>query len=526
MKKWLLLLCMAMAVLSGCNALPGVFARDTEPTAEATTAVVTAADVTAATEPTETDGLPPSELFDLDWNDRSVFLSGLTSASQHWAQELPDATLYRVELVLPDALDMLTGRQEIVYTNTEEIPLDDIVLRLFPNVSGGLANIENVRVDGQAVEPEYRFENSTVLLPLNEALEPGDHLFLQFDFSLSIPREMGGNYGLFGYFDNVLMLDLFLPTIPAYDENGWYENLPPRHGDLSYYDASFYLLRVIAPADLVLVTSGVEVEREDNSTQTVIYAAGPARDFSLAASDQFEVQSRMVDEVRVNSYYFPGFEQGGEIALNDAAASIETFSEMIGAYDYTEFDVAATPQLAGGVEYPGMTWINTDYYNLDGNGNIETMVGILRSVVSHEVGHQWFYNVVGNSQVTEPWLDESLVQYINGLYFREEYGTAALKTIEESWYARWSKIDMREMPIGMPSADYNAAQYVASVYGRGPFFFRALSRQMGEDVFLEFLRDYYGRYHWQIATTEEIKALAESHCNCDLTDLFEQWVLP
>ena len=28
-------------------------------------------------------------------------------------------------------------------------------------------------------------------------------------------------------------------------------------------------------------------------------------------------------------------------------------------------------------------------------------------VVAHEVGHQWFYNLVGNDQVDQPWLDEA-----------------------------------------------------------------------------------------------------------------------
>jgi len=37
--------------------------------------------------------LPDSQLFDLPWDDRSLFLNGLTQESQHWASDLPQASL-------------------------------------------------------------------------------------------------------------------------------------------------------------------------------------------------------------------------------------------------------------------------------------------------------------------------------------------------------------------------------------------------------------------------------------------------
>jgi aminopeptidase N len=45
---------------------------------------------------------------------------------------------------------------------------------------------------------------------------------------------------------------------------------------------------------------------------------------------------------------------------------------------------------------------------------------ILESTVAHETGHQWFYNGVGSDQTNEPWLDESVTQYITGEYFYDQ----------------------------------------------------------------------------------------------------------
>ena len=151
---------------------------------------------------------------------------------------------------------------------------------------------------------------------------------------------------------------------------------------------------------------------------------------------------------------------------------------------------------------------------------------VLESVVAHEVGHQWFYNAVGNDQQDEPWLDEAVVQYVTGLYHLDAHGTGAAEGYRTSWTSRWDRVDRAEIPIGLPAASYTSEEYSPIVYGRGPFFVTTLAKEMGQDTFDAFLRDYYQTYRWEIGTGEAFKELAETHCRCDLTSLFEQWVYP
>ena len=87
-------------------------------------------------------------------------------------------------------------------------------------------------------------------------------------YTAGIPTEMGGNYGLYGYFEDVLVLDTFYPLIPVYDESGWYSQYPQDNGDHTYNDASFYIVQITAPADLVLASSGVIVDRVPYRTST------------------------------------------------------------------------------------------------------------------------------------------------------------------------------------------------------------------------------------------------------------------
>ncbi len=75
-------------------------------------------------------------------------------------------------------------------------------------------------------------------------------------------------------------------------------------------------------------------------------------------------------------------------------------------------------------------------------------------------------------------------------------------------------------------SSYTSREYVAIVYGRGPFFFLALRQQIGQAAFDRLMHDYAHEFAWKIATTDSFKQLAEQHCACDLTPIFSEWVNP
>jgi len=459
-----------------------------------------------------------------NWQDKQVFRLGLVDGAQDALDETEGASEYHIKFTISDNLYNLEGYEEVRYTNREDVDLDEIYFQLFPNASGGGAEIDTVKVDDEPVEPEYLNDGTAVRLTLSTALAPGDSSFIEFGFVVDVAREPAGNYGTFGYFEDVLVLDEFYPVIPVFDENGWNYSVPTV-GDLTYLDASYYIVEVNAPKNMTLVASGVEIsQHSEGERQVVTFAAGPARDFYLAASDKFEMISKQVGETTINSYALSGLDEGSQLALEAASQALVIFNGRYGEYPYTELDVVSTPLQALGIEYPGLACITLKAYDLDSDINGTPAAIILESVAAHEVGHQFFYNVVGNDQVRKPWLDESLVQYITGLYYLDRYSPGAFQSLSASWYARWDRIEREEIPIGLPSEAYHGREYSAIVYGRGPIFMGALSEEMGEESFDAFLRDYYQSNRWGIGIPEDFQGLAEKHCNCDLAPLFEEWV--
>jgi hypothetical protein len=492
------------------------------PTSPSATASPSATEPATVTATASGATVPRPSLFDVGWDDRSPFVEGLIETEETALAGLPGASVYHVDFTLDEDLAGLTGRQEVLYSNREAVTLDEVYFRLFPELADGSTAVSELQVNGQPVTPDYELQDSAMRVPLPQPLAPGEQAVISMAFAVEVPTEGGGNYGTFIFAEDILALAHFYPMIAVYDDEGWNVEIAPPSGDVVYADSSFYLVRVTAPAELTLVASGVAVESSGGEEQqSVTYAAGPMRDFYLVAATDLAVESERVGPITVNSYASSQFKTSNKEVLGYATVALERFNERFGAYPFTEFDVVSTPTQALGVEYPGIIVINNDLYDPETS---RFPPRVLESTVVHEVAHQWFYSIIGNDQLDDPWLDESLVQYATYLYFLDAGDPGEAAGFQQDWVRRWEAVDREEIPIGLPVAAYDGAEYSAIVYGRGPLFFDALSQAMGSDDFLAFLRDYYQTLTWDIATPERLQALAEEHCGCDLDSLFEKWV--
>lgn len=529
MKRSLLLLLIILASLPACRQ-----AAPAPPAGPETTILplVSQPTTTAPTLPTTAPALPATDLpqqptaqaspLDTSLEDHAIYTSGLVASERNVPQDLPGAPVYRMDIAIADSMTVVEGQQSVTYTNQEDVALDEICFHLHAVTLGGTTAVTDVTVDGTAVDAVVA--DALLCVPLPAPLSPGETTTLAMRFETTVPTEIGRNYGVLAYHDDILALAHFYPMLAVYDDEGWNITPPDVQGDLTYSDVGFYLVRVTAPADVVLVGSGVTVaEESDGHRQTVTYALGPARDFYLAAGD-FKVISDTVGETTINSYAPAGLAGGARLALDTASAALATFSRQLGPYPYTELDIVTTPTSALGIEYPGLIVGTVDMYDVDRvTRDGRPFSDILESTTVHEVAHQWFYNLVGNDQLDEPWLDEALASYYAYRYYLSLHGQEAADNYFGMFYDRFAGVpDVK--PIGLPVAAYQANEYSASVYGRGPVFVRTLEETMGREAFDAFLRDYSGRYRWQNTDTEAFRSLAETHCGCDLSALFNEWV--
>ncbi|MFC2026059.1 M1 family metallopeptidase [Chloroflexota bacterium] len=440
---------------------------------------------------------------------------------------------YIIDLQIDETGHTFSGVSTLEYSNMEVDHLNKLFFRLFPNGGGGYGNgklnVTAVRVDDIALPTELTMNDSVMNVPLPDTLHTGESIELEIEFEGIVPVDFGGDdpsfgYGIYNYSNGVLSLSGWYPILAVYDDEGW--NLDPVSdiGDSVYSDTANYSISVNAPAGNVLISTGTNPVLSETTSDSFEIQSPPARDFFLIMSPDFQVASLDVDGTTVNSYFLPGHEAGGQLALDIASDSLGAFNELFGPYPYSELDVVEAPmRYALGVEYPGVILIRESLYdNLDSPN--------FTVAIAHEVAHQWWYNIVGNDVIDEPWLDEALTTYSSSLFY--EFGPQQTKpTGLYNYWQEQTNILMQEGKDDLITQDLayfenheDPRVYSRVVYSKGALFFKTLREEIGDQAFFEALQIYYQDNRYQIATPEELLGIFEQAAGRQLDEFYDEWL--
>jgi hypothetical protein len=453
------------------------------------------------------------------------FAAGLRGAYITDLANFPDIPQYTYTLqILPDYdQTLLTGTGSIRYTNTTPDSLNEIVLRLYPNLItfGGDAVVENMRVNGEPFNPSLDETRSILGLPLTTPLPPGEQVTLDFDYGVTVAHASENMYNQFSYLETELALASVLPLLSVYEPGvGWWRETIHAQGDAVYSETGNFDVTITAPNYLRLITSGTEVGRTNNTdTYTVHYAAPLMRDFSIMGGPRYETLTAQFEDIQLKVHYLPGDEVGAQKVLDWTVAAMGAYTQAFGDYVYNELDVVQTFTSAGGIEYPGMVVVADDIWNPASQHWFEW-------VTVHEVGHQWWYSMVGNDQINFPWVDEALTDYSVAIYENYVRGAAGYQEYINIFIEMYTEYEAESgaSTIGSPAPAYSNAAYSPIVYRKGAVFFDTLAAQMGQDRFLEALRLYLATYRYRVVTPFDLQNALEQSYGAQLDALFLQWV--
>ncbi len=459
-------------------------------------------------------------------DDLAPYRQDLIPAAQRDLDQLDRPTRYKLTLTYDPVKPALSGSERVQYYNRQTVSLNEVYFRLFANYPDSDAKITvgRVVVDGAEASPELQVQDTALRVPLAKPLAPGAMVSVNLDFTVTVPRNSTAHYADLTASDTVVTLPSIYPLIPAYDSKGWHVELPPAYGDLVYAEISFYQVELTAPASMTVIASGSTVGAKDNGngTKTWDIIGAPMRDFDINLTDQLQVTSSTLGEIKVNSYYEANHAQSGQDALKYASDALQDYEKRFGAYPYRELDVVETPTTAGGIEYPGLVVIGRGLYN-----NSEQKQYFEFATV-HEVSHQWWYAMVGDDQVNDPWVDEALAQYSSLIYEEDIHGANAGRTILRQYFQnlyQMAKNAGHDAAVNQPVSAFNENDYGAIVYGKGPLFYDAIRTKMGDAKFFEFLQVYFQRFRYKFAFPEDILNTAQTTCGCSLQDEYNQWIL-
>jgi transcriptional regulator with XRE-family HTH domain len=435
-----------------------------------------------------------------------------------------EGTAYTMDVYLNYAEHKLEVQERIDYTNVTSETLLNLILNVYPNCSRGTFKLNDVKVDmgdGELVQPEVFPLDVPLRVQLPRDLLPDKHLTLYLDFGLNLPKispDAEFSKAGLGYSKRSVSLGNWYPVLAPYrdskgwygEDKGWYQLSCFETGDPYVTEVADYHVTITATQGVVVAGTGLE-SHEGNRWE---FEAQQARSFAFAASDVYQVATGQSGDVSVHSYYFPNNQDSGEAALQTAVQALELFTELYGPYPYADYRVAET-EFAGGMEFSGLTFLGSTFYDqYDGTSRAP-----LIPLAAHEVAHQWFYGLVGNDQVTEPWLDEAVAEYSAFLYY-ERYLPG-----DTDWW--WNYAVDQWAPTGKIDSYIfefrNNRDYVDAVYRRGAEFMRDLRETMGDPAFFAFLREYQRRYKYQLTRSRHFFGLVREFTTADLIPLQEEY---
>lgn len=474
---------------------------------------------------------PPLDLPDAadgepSFSEASAYETAMRPGFEADLEPFLDGTRYWLDVDIKTGPVTVVGQETVLYVNASGDTLNEVVFHLYPNLigTGPVVQVENLRVDGQPVEPLFSRNRGTLEVPLPAPLPPGERAEIGMAFGLSLPSETTiDNYGRLGDFDGVLSLPSFYPLLSVYDpETGeWWREDPDPDGDPVFSESALFEVQLTVPGEAVVVTVGQTLDRTDNADGTTDYhiVTGPVRDFAIHMSEDYEVDSATANGVTVNVYSRPGDDETDLFVLEQNQTALAVFDENFGAYPYAELDIVQTGTLASGIEFPGVYVLSDDVWDEDDS--------FLPVVLSHEAAHMWWYGVVGNDQVGQPWLDEGLAQYAVEVYLREAVSEGAAQgthAFYEQTVEEFVEEDGEDRPVGLPISAYSSPGYRTFVYFKAPLFFDLLEETYGPEAMTDFLHAYYETHKYGVATTQSLHAVAEEVFAEDLDPLFEEWV--
>jgi aminopeptidase N len=262
-----------------------------------------------------------------------------------------------------------------------------------------------------------------------------------------------------------------------------------------------FSVTVDAPSDLMAISNMpvASITRLSPVLQRVRFATSPKMSTYLLflGIGDFERIHRVVDGVDVGVVVKRGDSSKADYALDQASALLHYYNDYFGTpYPLPKLDLIAAPgKIAGGsMENWGAIFYSQEHLLLDPATATEEDRQLVFLVVSHEMAHQWFGDLVTMRWWDNLWLNEGFARWMqtyvaDALHPQWHTGLQAQSIFE---IGKQADALVSTHPVLQPiqTADQAAQAFDAITYDKGAAVIAMLQHEIGADGFREGLRRY------------------------------------
>ncbi|XP_028399317.1 endoplasmic reticulum aminopeptidase 1-like [Dendronephthya gigantea] len=217
-------------------------------------------------------------------------------------------------------------------------------------------------------------------------------------------------------------------------------------------------------------------------------------------------------------------------ALNISSLTLTFYEKLLGSkFPLKKLDLVAMPDFAmGGMENWGLITFRREFLVYHDNFISVFTKEKMMNVISHELAHMWFGNLVTMKWWDDLWLNEGFATffaYLACYNIDKETDQLALSTM------RWENAleeDGKQSTIPLVHAisqpKYRETVF-SSIYGKGPMILKMLMNTLGNSAFLEGLKIYLRENKYgNVESADLWTALSKVGKRLDLLRLMKSWM--
>ncbi|MFZ9431106.1 MAG: M1 family metallopeptidase [Bacteroidia bacterium] len=492
----------------------------------------------------------------------------------YWQQDVH----YTIKAILNDNAEIINGEETLVYTNNSPNTLTEAYFHLYQNAvqPGSLTDelykqnrakvtygqyesqklgtvIHNIQINPEETpikdEPHesqniaFEIQNTLLKIKLPTPLKPGEQITFQINFTTyfdrgSIRRRMKV-YDHHGYkhFNGVH----WYPRICVYDRKFTWET--DQHVEKEFYgDYGYFDVTLTLPNHYIAEATGTLVNKDevmpmalrkqldianfkdkpigsqpsvivppDGTYKTWHYQAVNVHDFAWTADPTYRIGETTWNGVQCVAIAQENNAKGWQQTAQFTAKVIATYSRDFGLYNYPKIVCA---DAADGMEYPMIT-LDGGYYPSH------------QSLIAHEVGHNWFFGMVGSNETYRAALDEGFTQFLTAWCMRKltKESQPELKRAFAGYMD--DAIDGTDEILETHSNDFHSATGHGGgykhVYYKTASMLYNLQYYLGDSVFLEAMKNYVEQWKFCHPYIEDFRNSIIQSTQTDLNTFFDQW---
>ncbi len=497
-----------------------------------------------------------------------LFAIKLNAQQKYWQQK----TDYNISVTLNDVDHSLKGYEKIDYYNNSPDTLSFIWIHLWPNaykndrtafsdqtlIKGstkfyfseekdrGYINQLSFKVNDVNVFTEDHPQHQDIVkLILPKPLAPSEKITIETPFRVKLPY----NFSRGGHVGQSYQITQWYPKPAVYDKSGWHE-IP--YLDQGEFNSEFgdFDVKITLPDNYVVAATG-ELQNEEEkkwliektkmlglikgkknltniisssvTLKTLQYKQANVHDFAWFADKTFIVQKDTLllnDQRKIDifSFVLPANIDLWKNSIAYTKRAIQTKSNWIGAYPYNVVSVVdSKSEFGGGMEYPTIRLLTA----ISEEG--------LESVINHEVGHNWFYGILGSNERNYPWMDEGMNSYYDKRYdsiylFKNKpskgfFATHSPSNLTELLLKAYEKFNL-DQPINTSSENFSETNYGLIAYEKASLWMKKLETELGTETFDNVMKAYYEQWKFKHPSVSDFKEIAENTSGKSLGNLF------